>query len=92
MFGVKNPMFETIKAILDRAAPLLIDKSSAEALVTLVTTCVNNGSVHDEHLSSEDDSEAFDGDEQITTSARKSLDLLLVSSRLKCVFTISSYF
>ena len=83
-FGVKNPIYDTIKAILDRAAPLLIDKSSAKELVTLVTKCVNH-ELLDDDLSSEEDSETFDRDE-VSTSGRKALDLLLVSF---CVYSYS---
>ncbi|CAB3993317.1 sister chromatid cohesion PDS5 homolog B-like, partial [Paramuricea clavata] len=74
-FGGKNPIFETIKAILDRAAPLLIDTSSGKELVTLVTKCVND-EVLDDDVSSEEDSETFDRDE-VGTNGRKALDLLL---------------
>jgi hypothetical protein len=63
--------------VLDRAAPLLIDKSSAKELVTLVTKCVND-EILDEAISGEDDSETFDEDD-VSASGRKALDLLMVS-------------
>lgn len=74
-FGVKNPIYDTIKAILDRAAPLLIDKSSGKELVILVTKCVNH-ELLDDDLTTDTDSEIYD---DVSTSGRKALDLLLVS-------------
>ncbi|XP_046852455.1 sister chromatid cohesion protein PDS5 homolog B-like [Xenia sp. Carnegie-2017] len=52
-FGAKNPLYDTIKVILDRAAPLLIDKSCAKELVTLATDTVNIDSQDDEDLDSD---------------------------------------
>ncbi len=45
--------------------------------MTLATKCVN-GEVLDDDIASEEDSETFDEDE-VSTSGRKALDLLLVS-------------
>lgn len=69
-------MYDTIKVILDRAAPLLIDKPCAKELVTLVTDSVNIDSQDDEDL----DSDCSIGND---VTERKKFDLLMVRSVLR---------
>ena len=71
--GSKNPILETIKALLDRAAPLLVDEQCIKELVKLVKNAI-------EGLSDEEDDE-YEWHESEGTSpvGKKGLALLLVS-------------
>ena len=71
-------MYETVKTVLDRAAQLLIDKSSGKELVILVDKCVKN-ELFDCDILSEEDSETFDEENELSLSGHKALELLLVS-------------
>lgn len=71
--GSKNPVLETIKALLDRAAPLLVDEQCIKELFKLVKDAV-------EGLSDEEDDE-YEWNERsgVSPVGKKGLALLLVS-------------
>ena len=71
--GSKNPILETIKALLDRAAPLLVDEQCIKELFKLVKDAI-------EGLSDEEDDEyEWHESSGISPVGKKGLALLLVS-------------
>ena len=74
--GSKNPVLETVKGLLDRAAPLLVDEQCIKELFKLVKDAV-------EGLSDEEDDE-YEWHESVGASlvGKKGLALLLVSQLL----------
>ena len=71
--GSKNPILETIKALLDRAAPLLVDEQCIKELFKLAKDAVEG--------LSDDEEDEYEWHESSGTSpvGKKSLALLLVS-------------
>lgn len=76
--GSKNPVLETVKGLLDRAAPLLVDEQCVKELFKLVKDAV-------EGLFDEEDEDEYEWHEsmQINQVGKKGLALLLVNN---CVF------
>ena len=71
--GSKNPVLETIKALLDRAAPLLVDEQCIKKLFKLVKDAVEGLSDY------EDDEYEWHESSGSRPVGKKGLDLLLVS-------------
>ena len=71
--GSKNPVLETIKALLDRAAPLLVDEQCIKKLFKLVKDAVEELSDY------EDDEYEWHESSGSRPVGKKGLDLLLVS-------------
>lgn len=76
-------MFETIKALLDRAPPLLIDSSAGKHLVNLVSKYVEDENIDDDEDLDEDSESPMDSQDEINVKGRQALDLLLVNILLK---------
>ena len=71
--GSKNPILETIKALLDRAAPLLVDEQCIKELFKLVKDAI-------EGLSDEEEDEyEWHENSGMSPVGKKGLVLLLVS-------------
>ena len=71
--GSKNPILETIKALLDRAAPLLVDEQCIKELFKLVKNAI-------EGLSDEEEDEyEWHENSGMSPVGKKGLVLLLVS-------------
>lgn len=71
--GSKNPVLETIKALLDRAAPLLVDEQCIKNMFKLVKDAVEGLSDY------EDDEYEWHESSGSRPVGKKGLDLLLVS-------------
>ena len=77
--GSKNPVLETVKGLLDRAAPLLVDEQCVKELFKLVKEAV-------EGLFDEEDDDEYEWHESmgINQVGKKGFALLLVNNFLLC--------
>ena len=69
--GSKNPVLETVKALLDRAAPLMVDAECIKVLCKLVKDAI-------EGLSDDDDEYEWHEASGTSPVGKKGLGLLLV--------------
>lgn len=76
--GSKNPILETLKALLDRAAPLLVDEQCIKELFKLVKDAVEGLS------DDEDDEYEWHESSGMSPVGKKGLALLLVRQSLFC--------
>lgn len=80
-------MFEPVKALLDRAAPLLVDSAAGKHLVALVSKYVEGDDLDfDEDV--EDSEDTMEPQDEISERGRKALDLLLVKCFMFFVFIV----
>lgn len=70
--GSRNHILETIKALLDRAAPVMVDSSCVKVLLTMVKNIIEGLAEEDDEFDEQDDSD--------TTKAIKGMKLLVVST------------
>jgi len=69
--GARNPILETIKALLDRASPVMVDAACVKVLLELVKNLLEG--------LGEDEEEASDDVDIDTQRGNKGMELLVVS-------------
>lgn len=71
--GSRNHILETVKALLDRAAPVMVDTSCVKVMLSMVKSIIEGVGEEDDDFDEQDDSD--------TTKAIKGMKLLVVSTK-----------